>query len=136
MTPVLVDSGFFVALFDPADRLAAPAARYLRGHSHPLATVFATIVEACFFLTPARKAELLIWVRRGAVSVVEIPVLAYPQLELTLRKYADRDVDIADAGLIWLANEVGARRILTVDRKDFEIYRLKGNRSFEVIDWF
>ncbi|OGA67574.1 MAG: hypothetical protein A3G83_03825 [Betaproteobacteria bacterium RIFCSPLOWO2_12_FULL_68_20] len=136
MTPVLVDSGFFVALFDPSDHLAAPAARYLREHSHPLATVSATLIEACFFLAPDRKAELLTWVRRGAASVVEIPVQAYPQLELTLRKYADRDIDIADAGLIWLANETGARRILTVDRKDFEIYRLKGNRYFEVIDWF
>jgi hypothetical protein len=136
MTPALVDTGFLAALFDPQDRLAASASSYLRDHAHPLATVTAVLVEACFFLAPARKTELLTWVRRGGAAVMEIPVSAYPQLELTLRKYADRDVDFADAALIWLANETGARRILTADRTDFAIYRLKGSRRFEVIEWY
>jgi predicted nucleic acid-binding protein len=136
MTPVLVDTGFLVSLFDPQDRLAASAARYLREHKHPLATVTAVLVEACFFLAPARKAELLTWIRRGGAAPIEVPVSAYGQLELTLRKYADRDIDFADTALIWVANETGARRILTVDRSDFEIYRLKGSHRFDVVDWY
>lgn len=135
MTPVLADTGLLVALFDPRDALAAAAARYLKEHPHPLATVSPVIVEACFFLSPSEKANLLAWVRRGGVSVADIPVSAYAQLELTLRKYADQEIDLADAALLWLANETGARKILTVDRKDFEIYRLKGAKRFEPIDW-
>lgn len=136
MRAVLVDSGFLVALFDPADHLAASAARYLKEHPHSLATVSATVVESCFFLDTARKVELLTWIRRGGASIVEVPTSAYAQLELTLRKYADQDIDVADAALIWLANETGARRILTTDRTDFEIFRLKGAKHFELIDWF
>lgn len=136
MTPVLVDTGFLVALFDPADRDAASAARYLRDHGHPLATVEATLVEACFFLAPARKIHLLAWIRRGGMSIAGIPVAAFEAIEATLSKYADREIDFADAALLWLANETGARRILTVDRSDFSVYRLKGGRRFELIDWF
>lgn len=136
MTPVLVDTGFLVALFDPADVLAAPATRYLQQHQHPLATVSAAIVETCFFLRPMLKADLLTWIRRGGVLVADIPVSAYAQLELTLRKYADQEIDFADAALVWLANETGARRILTVDQTDFGILRLKGGRRFELIDWY
>ena len=136
MRPVLLDTGFLVALFRPADSLAAPAARYLQEHKHPLATVSAAIVEACFFLRPASKADLLTWIRRQGVAVTEVPVIAYAQFELTLRKYADQNIDFVDAALVWLANETGAARILTADREDFSILRLKGGKRFELIDWY
>jgi hypothetical protein len=136
MTPILADTGFLVALFDPLDALAAPAARYLREHRHPLAATSATVVEVCFFLSSSSKADLLTWIRRGGVSVADVPVAAYAQLELTLRKYADQKIDFADAALIWLAGESGARQILTVDRKDFSVFRLKGGKRFTLINWF
>jgi len=136
MTPVLADTGFLVALFDPADVLAAPAARYLQRHKHPLATVSAAVVEVCFHLRPMLKADLLTWIRRGGISIVDVPVSAYAQLELTLRKYADRNLDFVDAALVWLAHEAGARQMLTVDKTDFGLLRLKGGKRFDLIDWF
>ena len=136
MTPILADTGFLIALFDPSDALAAAAARYLKEHRHSLAATSATVVEVCFFLAPTAKAELLAWIRRGGISIAEVPVAAYAQLELTLRKYADQDLDFADAALIWLASETGASRILTVDRKDFSVFRLKGGKRFTLIDWY
>jgi uncharacterized protein len=136
MTPVLVDTGFLVALFDPADALAAPAARYLKGHKHQLVSTTATVVEACFFLQPRTKADLLAWIRRGGMAVLDVPAQAYAQLEMILRKYSDQEIDFADVALVWLAGETGATQVLTVDRKDFEVFRLKGGKRFEVIDWF
>lgn len=136
MTPVLVDTGFLVALFEPTDALAASAAQYLKEHRHPLVGTTATVVETCFFLPPRAKADLLAWIRRGGMSVLEVPAVAYAQLEATLRKYADQEIDFADAALVWLAGETGATRILTVDRRDFGIFRLKGGRRFDLIDWF
>ena len=64
-----------------------------------------------------------------------MPVEAYPALTKTIAKYANRDVDFADAALVWLAGETGLRRILTVDEHDFEVYRLKGGKRFEIIPW-
>ncbi len=136
MTPVLVDTGFLVALFHSGDALGRSATLYLKNHRHPLATVAATIVETCFHLRPAHKADLLTWVARGGISLVDIPIAAYPKIALTISKYADQDIDFVDAALVWLANEIGARRILTVDHVDFSVFRLKGGRHFEVIDWY
>ena len=135
MTPVLADTGFVVALYRPSDRAHTRAWSYLRSHQHALATVSAVIVEACFFLAPAAKLGLLAWVRKGALAVLETPVEAYEELEHVLHKYRDRDLDFADAALVWLANESGTRAILTVDRADFQILRLLGNRRFDLIDW-
>jgi hypothetical protein len=136
MTPALVDTGFLVALFDPSDALAASAANYLKAHRHRLVATTAIVVETCFFLQPAAKADLLAWIRRGGMAVIDIPAAAYAQLEATLRRYSDQDIDFADAALVWLAGETGATQILTVDRKDFQILRLKGGKRFQLIDWF
>jgi predicted nucleic acid-binding protein len=135
VTPVLVDTGFLIALYRPSDRKHAASWSYLRERRHPLATVAAVIVETCFFLAPSAKLSLLSWVRQGAMPVFEVPVGVYAQIEATLRRYGDHDIDFADAALVWLANEAGARSILTVDRTDFELFRLKGNRRFDLLDW-
>ena len=46
------------------------------------------------------------------LAVVEVPVLSYPDLAATIGKYSDREVDFADASLVWLAERSGLRRIL------------------------
>ena len=136
MTGVIVDTGFLVALFLPAERLRAPAREFLRNNRRPLLTVAPLIVETCHFLDPDGKARLLEWVQRGAVAVAEVPTSAYADIRTLIRKYADRDIDFADAALVWLAEQSACRAILTVDLRDFGVYRLKGGKRFEVVKWF
>ena len=135
MTRILADTGFLVALFHPADRLAPAARTYLSRHRHPLATVAPVIVETCFFLSSAEKAELLDWAQRGGVAVIETPVESYAEIAAIITRYADRDIDLADAALVWLANASGQHRILTVDERDFSAYRLKRGRRFDRVKW-
>lgn len=136
MRRIAADTGFLVGLFHPADRLAPSARAYLKKHRHPLATVAPVIVETCFFLSPSEKADLLTWAQRGGIAVVDTPVDCYPALGALIARYADRDIDLADAALIWLANASGQNRILTVDEHDFQAYRLKQGRRFELLDWY
>ncbi len=135
MTRILADTGLLVALFHPADRLAPSARSYLRKHRHPLATVAPVIVETCFFLSGAEKAELLDWAQRGGVAVVETPIESYAEIAAIITRYADRDIDLADAALIWLANASGQHRILTLDERDFSAYRLKRGKRFDLVKW-
>jgi predicted nucleic acid-binding protein len=135
VTGTLADTGFLVALFRRRDRLRAAARSYLQAHSHPLATVAPVIVETSFFLDARGKADLLEWVLRGGLTVAEVPHDAYRELKALVLKYADRDIDFADAALIWLAGVSGCPRILTVDERDFGIYRLKGNKRFDIVGW-
>ena len=136
MNGALVDTGFLVALFRRRDRLRSAARDYLKAHTHPLATVAPVIVEASFFLDASRKADLLEWIARGGLALVDVPLGAFPELKAIIAKYADRDIDFAEAALIWFAGNSGCRRILTVDRADFDVYRLKGNRRFDLLQWF
>ena len=136
MTRVLVDTGFLVSLFRPSDRLRRPAREWLLANRHPLLTVSPVIVESCFFLDAPTKGKLLEWVQRGALAVAEVPVAAYADIAGVLRKYDDRKIDFADAALVWFANQTGVRGVLTVDEADFTLFRLKGGRRFELVNWY
>ena len=136
MTGVIVDTGFLIPLFRPAERLRVPAREFLRNNLQPLLTVAPVIVETCFFLDPAGKVRLLEWIQRGAVAVAEVPTSAYTDIRILIRKYADREIDFADAAIVWLAEQTGCRSILTVDVRDFSVFRLRKGKRFELVKWF
>jgi uncharacterized protein len=50
-------------------------------------------------------------------------------------KYADLPMEPADASLIWLAESLGVLDILTLDRRDFGVYRTdRGKALRNVLD--
>jgi uncharacterized protein len=44
----------------------------------------------------------------------------------SLQEPADRPMDVVDAALIRIAEREGIRKIFTVDKKDFSVYRIHG----------
>jgi predicted nucleic acid-binding protein len=48
-----------------------------------------------------------------------------------MKKYADLPMDLADASLVILAEELGHGRILSTDRRDFNAYRWKNHKPFQ-----
>ena len=45
--------------------------------------------------------------------------------------YADQPMDLADATLVVLAEQLGDGRILSTDARDFRVYRWSNRRPFE-----
>jgi predicted nucleic acid-binding protein len=136
VTGVIVDTGFLIPLFRPAERLRAPAREFLRNNRHPLLTVAPVIVETCFFLAPDGKDRLLEWVQRGALAVAEVPTSVYADIRAVIRKYADRNIDFTDAAIVWLAEKTGYRSIVTVDVRDFSVFRPGKGKRFELLKWY
>jgi predicted nucleic acid-binding protein len=135
MERVLVDTGFLVALGRARDPLHEAARTYLEGCTLGLATVTAVVVETCYFLGLSSRRALLEWLADEGPAVVEVPPEAYPELARTMERYKERDIDFADAALVWLAEQTGHRTILTVDEADFRRFRLKGGGRFELVEW-
>jgi predicted nucleic acid-binding protein len=67
--------------------------------------------------------------------VVDVPPASYADLASTMERYRERDIDFADAALVWLAEQSGRHAILTVDEADFSRFRLKGGKRFRLVDW-
>jgi predicted nucleic acid-binding protein len=50
-----------------------------------------------------------------------------------IERYADYPMDLADASLVAAAEPLGTSKVFTIDRKDFETYKVRrGHRSYPI----
>lgn len=54
-----------------------------------------------------------------------------PRIAALMEKYTDLPMDLADASLVILAENLGHGRILSTDQRDFQTYRWKQHEPFE-----
>ena len=127
-----VDTGLLVALFARRDKHHGSAVAFLRDNPGlQLHSLWPVVVEACFFLNNAGKQNLLTWLERGAVTMHEITARDVPAIRQTMAQYADIDPDFTDAALVTLAQQKHIYRIITVDTRDFSVYRTADGQRFE-----
>lgn len=91
-------------------------------------------MEACHLLTarvhPEAGAALLEAGIAGAYELAELPSDTAKRAAALMRRYLKLPMDLADASLVILAEELGHGRILSTDRRDFQSYRWKNRRPF------
>lgn len=123
---ILVDAGPLVALVDADDQHHVKCVAALKSVRETLATVWPPLTEAMYLLSDLPKAQEAIWemVDRGAVQLLPLDAADVPRMRELMRKYANRPMDLADAALLRVAEREGIRKIFTVDRRDFSVYRI------------
>ena len=136
MKRVLADSGFLVALGIERDPRHRAARDFLDNYKGDLLVPAPVVSESCYFLSTAGKVRLLDWLRKPPRKVLDLPVTAYAEVGEILARYADLDPDFTDAAIVWLAEKTGCRAILTVDVRDFSVFRVGKGKRFELVKWF
>ena len=129
---ILVDTGPFVALFDPKDGQHKRCTEVLKALRDSLSTTVPVLTEAFHILDPESQgsARLREFILHGGVSVWFMDQTALERSLELMAIYADQPMDLADASLIAAAEALQTRRIFTLDRTDFSIYRLRrGHRQ-------
>jgi predicted nucleic acid-binding protein len=132
--PLLLDTGFVVALLDRSESFHKACARTVREVELPLITCEAVITESCYLLRNLSGAPEAV-IENIAAGVFQVPFQLSREaagVKQILRKYRDRKIDFADACLICLADQFGTADILTLDR-DFAIYRWGKNKPFRML---
>jgi predicted nucleic acid-binding protein len=71
----------------------------------------------------------------GGPAFIDVPPADYPELSKTMQRYRERDIDFADAALVWPAEQTGNRSIFTVNDADFQRFRLRGGAGLEILEW-
>src|ERR1700704_6369665 len=136
MKKVIVDSGFLVALGIERDPRHRAARAFLDGYGGELLVPAPVVSESCYFLSTAGKVRLLDWLFRPPPRILDLPAAAFPEVVKILARYADLDPDFTDAAIVWFAQETACRSILTVDLRDFGVFRLEKNKRFDLVKWF
>ncbi len=129
----LADTGALLALLDRDDRWHAACQAAFHSLRFPLLTSEAVLTEL-FHLVDRREREAA-WrlVRSGAITPGAITDRDLSALNSLMTKYRDRPMDFADATLVHLAQRESVDLILTIDRDDFETYRIGGHKKFQIV---
>ena len=133
MQSILVDAGPLIALADHADKYHRPVKTYLNKFNGRMLTTWPVLAEVCHFLPEQVQIDFLRWANGGGISVVEMHETALSSLADWKEKYRDLPMDLAGASLIWLAQQTGVLDILSIDRKDFSVYRMPGGKSLHLV---
>lgn len=125
---ILVDAGPLVALVDADDQYHKKCVAALKVMREPLVTVWPPVTEAMYLLGDLPKAQEALWemLARGVLQLLPLDLTDITRMRELMSKYADRPMDLADAALVRVAEREGIRKIFTVDREDFGVYRLHG----------
>jgi predicted nucleic acid-binding protein len=132
---IIADTGFWYALICQDDGFHQRALDTMRELNAPLICTWPVISETCYLLQARVSSqaafEFLSSCNEGFYEVYPIKAEQIHRLVILMQKYADLPMDLADASLVLLAEELGHGRILSTDRRDFNMYRWKNHKPFQ-----
>jgi uncharacterized protein len=132
---ILVDTGPLIALFDPKDDQHNRCRGILKGIRESILTTTPVLTEAFHMLGPSSigSDRLREFVEDGGMAVWFLDRAWLTRAFELMELYADHPMDLADASLVAAAEALRTRRVFTIDRKDFETYRVRrGHRHYPV----
>ncbi|GAB6039807.1 type II toxin-antitoxin system VapC family toxin [Endothiovibrio diazotrophicus] len=131
---VIADTGFFLALANRRDRHHPAAVEALASLREPLITTWPVVTETCHLLANRldvrAEQRFLALLADGDVQLFALEQGDIPHINALIEKYADLPMDLADASLVLLAENLGHGRILSTDQRDFMAYRWKNREPF------
>jgi uncharacterized protein len=132
---ILVDTGPLVALIHEDDNEHSICKETFLTFSEPLGTVWPVLTEAMYLLSFSWVAQNALWemTQAGAVEILSLGSDDVARMRELMRKYRDLPMDLADAALVRVAERERLRRIFTLDRRDFQIYRPSRMGRFAVL---
>jgi uncharacterized protein len=135
----LVDAAALVAAFGVNQKHGAHYRDLFKraaAEAWSLSTTWPCIVEAGHLLDVPQRFTMLRWVAAGGLVVFPLPQEAIEEMVYAMVRYTDpprTEMDLADASLLWLAEDTGVVTIMTLDVRDFSRYRLADGRAFEIL---
>lgn len=132
---VLADAGPLIALLSARDRHHGACRRAAEAIDDDLGTTWPVVTEAFYLLSGAWKAqaELFAWLERGDLLLLPLHVSDLPRIRALMRSYRNLPMDLADASLVRLAERERIRKVFTVDRRGFSVYRAAGLGALELV---
>ena len=80
------------------------------------------------------KAQEALWklLEQGDLQLVPLDAPLQNRTRVLMMQYRDMPMDLAGASLVAAAEALGLTRVFTLD-SDFQVYRWKGKRKFEIL---
>lgn len=133
---ILADSGFWIALGNRRDRHHEAACGALQHFgAEGFVSTWPVLTEVTHLLAArvsvSQAVAFIDGIARGGCEIPEPPADALERAHALMRRYRNLPMDLADASLVILAEELEESRILSTDQRDFEGYRWKNTLPFQ-----
>ena len=134
MRSVLFDTGVFVALLDKSEKNHERCVAFLKEFRGKLYTTEPVLTETLYLLGPSIKAQraCIEFLLKGGASLIPQSKESLSRASALMEKYEDIPMDFADATLVSLAEEIDVVEVLTLDRRGFSTYRIRGKTAFKI----
>lgn len=133
---ILCDASALIALISQDDNNHDRCAGILPILEAPLVTTWSCFTEAMYLLGRygGWPAQQELWgYLADQLLVFHLPdETEHRRMQELMEQYRDIPMDLADASLVATAETLNQQQIFTLDR-DFYIYRLPGNKPFDVV---
>ena len=132
---LILDTGGLVSLLDRSQKRHEAFAAFFGEWNRPVVSTEAVLTEATHLLGGLDKGRetCLDFFMSGAALLVPATSASLRRCRDLVSQYSDLPMDYADATLVSLAEDIGSNVVFTTDRRDFNVYRIKGRRRFEVV---
>ncbi len=127
----IADTGLIVALLNRTDRHHQWALEVARTVSEPLFTCEPVLSEASFQVGSTQWVLGLL--HEGFLRIAFDLSKNFEEVRELAERYHDRTPDLADLCLIRMSELYDALPVLTVDEKDFRVYRRNGRDVIPIV---
>jgi predicted nucleic acid-binding protein len=132
---IIADTGFFYALMNSKDKYHQQSVEALKTLQSSLITTYPVITETCHLLLQRKgtkyQTQFLKSLDQGFAQIFQLEEKHLPRIIQFTEQYADLPMDLADASLVILAEDLGHGQIFSTDQRDFGIYRWKNTKPFQ-----
>lgn len=130
----ILDTGPWVALIDRSETGHEMCAQWLKDYSGKIYSTEAVLTEVLYLLDFSMKAQsaAIDFVLKSVVELIPTSVESLGRVKNLMKKYSDLPMDYADATIVCLAIDTKIKNIVTFDKRDFGIYRIK-RQMFQIM---
>ena len=132
---ILIDAGPFIAIANPDDPAHSAALETLGTCDAPLVSTWPVLAEAAWILRsqPSAVYEMMRGFISGVFQLRHLDSESLVWIAKFLQKYESNRAQLADASLMYIAEQEKIEAIFTLDRRDFSVYRTSRNRALKIV---
>lgn len=133
----LLDTGFLYASLNDVERQHDATLNIIHGIREDIVLPVPAITELVYLLKrdlgAGKAAEFVASLAATPLTLENPQPDDYRRAADIMRQYADAQVDFVDAIIVAIAERLDIRRILTLDQRDFRIFRPHHCEAFELL---
>ncbi len=91
------------------------------------------VITECAFIMRHQEAVFWNWLLDSEIDLIDFTLDDVHEMCAWRSAHSDREVDFADASLVWLGGLRRTNLVATTDFDDFETYRLPNGKRFKLL---